>query len=163
MLQLGALAVLVFAASRGHWPLAANLRLRARTTRAPTRAARRATLVDHLEQIVRYCRGHGAEPILLTRPFHDDAVEKAQRTAARETGAALVDVTGRFDRLLVKHPREESFVLDGRCNDVGHRSIAEELARTLRRYPPDSALAPVSAVQRATSRAAAATSSAMKP
>jgi hypothetical protein len=92
-----------------------------------------ATLVDHLEQIVRYCRSHGAEPLLVTYPFHGDAVEKAQRTAARETGSTLVEVTARFDQLLSEHPREEFFVLDGHCNDVGYRSIAEEVARSLRR------------------------------
>jgi lysophospholipase L1-like esterase len=93
-----------------------------------------ATLVDHLEQIVRYCRSHGAEPLLVTYPFHGDVVEKAQRTAARETGATLVDVTGRFDQLLSEHPREEFFVLDGHCNDAGYRSIAEEVARALCRH-----------------------------
>ncbi|HET6163869.1 MAG TPA: SGNH/GDSL hydrolase family protein [Planctomycetota bacterium] len=91
-----------------------------------------ATLVDHLEQVVRYCRDHGAEPLLVTYPFHGDAVEKAQRAVARETGAQLVEVTARFDQLLTEHSREELFVLDGHCNDFGYRSIAEEVARALR-------------------------------
>jgi lysophospholipase L1-like esterase len=93
-----------------------------------------ATLVDHLEQIVRYCRSHGAEPILLTYPFHGDALERAQRRAAQETGATLVEVTARFDRLLADHPWDEFFVPDGHCNDLGYRSMAEEVAGVLRRH-----------------------------
>lgn len=91
------------------------------------------TLVDHLEQIVRYCRNHGAEPLLLNYPFHKDALARAQRRAAQETGTPLVDVTACFDRLLAEHAWEEFFVPDGHCNDRGYRSIAEEVARALRR------------------------------
>ena len=91
-----------------------------------------ATLADHLEQMVRYCRSHGAEPLLLTYPFHNDVLERAQRRAAQETGATLVDVTARFDQLLAEHAREEFFVPDGHCNDLGYRSIAEVVARAVR-------------------------------
>jgi len=91
-----------------------------------------ATLVDHLEQIVRYCRNHGAEPLLVTYPFHYDMLERAQRRAAQETGATLVEMTARFDRLLAEHSWDELFVPDGHCNDLGYRSMAEEVARTLR-------------------------------
>ena len=83
-------------------------------------------LRDHLVAIGRRAQAHGAHVVVLTYPFMQSPVEDAQRAAADDLGAVLVDVRKRFDRELEGRPREELFVKDGHCSDAGYRIVAEQ-------------------------------------
>jgi hypothetical protein len=92
-----------------------------------------AVLTRHLVAMVEECRAAGAEPFLVSYPYRVADVDAAREAAARETGAARVELVARFDELLRELPREALFVPDGHCNDRGYAEIAALVAAALQR------------------------------
>ena len=90
-------------------------------------------LVDHLRQLVNYCRQHSAEPVTLTYPFRSGEVERSQIGVANELGVRCVNIRARFDGLLQTRARIELFAEagDGHCNDAGYGMMAEKVAAAL--------------------------------
>jgi hypothetical protein len=88
-------------------------------------------LAAHLEQFVSLCREHGAEPVLLTYPFPALEMRAIQLGVAEATGARIVPLWDRFEVALKTRSREELFVPDGHCTDVGYALLAEIAADTL--------------------------------
>jgi lysophospholipase L1-like esterase len=102
------------------------------TARDPDRDAFTRTLAHHLERMGELCKAHGAELLVLSYPFSNAAIEAAQKRGAAAGGARFVNVRERFDALRGKHKREELFIRDGHCTDLGYSFMAEAAEAALR-------------------------------
>jgi len=87
-----------------------------------------STLEDHLERIVKVCRAHDSEPVLLLYPEENTMVDSVVREVAALRAVGLVDPQPVFKYLLGTVPRERLFIQDGHCTGEGYRRLGELIA-----------------------------------
>lgn len=97
----------------------------------PELEAKRAVLETHLGQVVRLCREHGAEPLLLTYPWRVHGVAGVAKAAALGSGARLIEVEPHFDDLLESMPSDALYIPDGHCTARGYAEMATVVADAL--------------------------------
>ncbi|MEM7199133.1 MAG: GDSL-type esterase/lipase family protein [Planctomycetota bacterium] len=88
-------------------------------------------LIEHLKRAMALCRENGAEPVLLTYPFHAPRHRQLITDLAATTETRLVPVRAAFERLLEHEPWEKLFVVDGHCADRGYDEIARSAAEAV--------------------------------
>jgi tetratricopeptide (TPR) repeat protein len=95
-------------------------------------------LHDDLGSTVELIRAYGAQPVLLTyaNTNQPDVIPDTIRSAAREFGVPLVDVTREFERILENASREDYFSSDdSHPNDRGYGVVARLVAERIRTLP----------------------------
>ncbi|MFY9343244.1 MAG: hypothetical protein WAT39_12180, partial [Planctomycetota bacterium] len=90
-----------------------------------------AVLGDHLRAVHRFARARGVAVVLVSYPFRQHDVERAQRDMAEASGLRFVAVHERFEREIAAGRRAELFVADGHCTDAGYGLIAELVAEAI--------------------------------
>ena len=90
-----------------------------------------AGLEANMLEAGRICKERGIRVVIIGYPFPHPGLKAIQRRVATELAVPFVDVCERFDHELRSRAREELFVRDGHCSDVGYALIAELVAPTV--------------------------------
>jgi hypothetical protein len=89
-------------------------------------------LDTHLTQIINLARAAGADPVLLSYPFHSQDLETLASRVASRTAAGWINIRELFDARLKTTAREELFVPDGHLSDKGYHLVASVIAADAR-------------------------------
>jgi hypothetical protein len=103
-----------------------------RTATASPSSETMKVLDTHLTQIISLARAAGADPVLLSYPFHSQDLEALASRVASRTAAGWINIRELFDARLKTTPREELFVPDGHLSDKGYHLVASVVAADAR-------------------------------
>jgi len=78
----------------------------------------------NFREMIRFAHEHDAKVILGSYPFHMPDLVEEMKAISAETNSPFVIIRHHFDNLLKTTPRDDLFVGDGHCNDVGYKFMA---------------------------------------